>query len=356
MTDALKVKRLVVKVGSGVVTLTAGDGTLRIDRNTIFELATQLNLAIKSGLEVAVVSSGAVALGMEELELNKRPQAMSQVQALAAAGQGMLMQLWREAFDRHGIRVGQVLLTHSDLADRQRYLNVRTTLDSLLDYGVIPVINENDTVMTDEISVGDNDNLAAQVTKLVGGDLLILLSTVNGLLDEQGQVVSCVGLEDRPEEFIDASANALGRGGMASKLEAARSAGQGGIAVVVANGKQGNVISDILAGKSVGTRFEHKERGLPSRKHWIAYTLKSKGVLYIDDGAAKAVQSEGASLLPIGIVTVEGHFSAGDLVRILNPQGQELARGLCRHSSTEIQSLLGQRGSPIVHRDDLIVY
>ncbi|HIN86589.1 MAG TPA: glutamate 5-kinase, partial [Myxococcales bacterium] len=330
-------------------------GSLRIDRNTIFELAAQVNQAVRNGLDVAVVSSGAVALGMEELEINERPQQMAQVQALAAAGQGMLMQLWREAFDRHSLRVGQVLLTHSDLADRQRFLNVRATLDSLLAFSVIPIINENDTVMTDEITVGDNDNLAAQVTKLVGGDLLILLSNVDGLLDSQDQVVSFVGLDDQPENLVDRSTSTHGRGGMASKIEAARTVGQGGISVVVANGKRPNVVTDILAGRSVGTRFDHKKQGLPSRKHWIAYTLKPKGEIHVDAGAANAVQNEGASLLSIGIVRVEGKFSAGDLVRIIDPKGQEFGRGLSRHSSDQIPETVGQRGSTTVHRDDLIV-
>ena len=347
------VRRLVVKIGSGVVTVKDGPG-LQIDRNVIFRMAAELAAQVQAGLEVIVVSSGAVALGLEELGLPAKPEAMSQIQATAAVGQSLLMQLWREAFGRHRVRVGQVLLTHSDLADRQRFLNVRATLDSLLAYGCVPVVNENDTVMTDEITVGDNDTLASQVAKLVGGDALMLLSTVDGLLDAAGAVVPLVRLADDPLGLVSASMSATGRGGMGSKVQAARAAAHGGIATFIASGKRRGVIPALLGGETAGTRFEHEERGLPSRKHWIAYTLKPKGILTVDSGAARAVAQAGASLLPIGIVSASGDFEHGDVVRVLDPDGVEVARGLVRQSAADVQGALGKRGPPVIHRDDLV--
>ncbi len=346
-----KIKRVVVKIGSSV--LTADSGALEIDRNAIYRLATEISIAAASGLEVIVVSSGAVAMGMEELGLHERPDGMASVQALAAIGQGQLMHQWREAFDRTRIRVGQVLLTHGDLGDRQRFLNVRGTLDSLLAYGVVPIINENDTVMTDEITVGDNDNLAAQVAKLMGGDLLLLLTTVDGLLDAEGNLVPAVGLADDVSELIGVGMSAAGRGGMATKLEAAAAAAHGGIEVVIANGRTPGAVGQAIAGESVGTRFEHEHRGLPSRKHWIAYTLRSQGALHLDAGAARAVCANGASVLPVGITQVEGAFAAGDAVTLVDPSGTVIGRGLARQAAQEITA--GAKGPPAVHRDDLVI-
>ena len=347
------VRRVVIKIGSGVVTVKDGPG-LQIDRNVIFRTAVELAALVQGGMEVIVVSSGAVALGLEELALPAKPDVMSQVQATAAVGQSLLMQLWREAFGRARIRVGQVLLTHSDLSDRQRFLNVRATLDSLIAFGCVPVVNENDTVMTDEITVGDNDTLASQVAKLVGGDALMLLSTVDGLLDADGAVVPLVRLADDPLALVSAAMSATGRGGMGSKVQAARAAAHGGIATFIASGKKRGVIPAALAGETVGTRFEHDERGLPSRKHWIAYTLKSKGAVTVDAGAARAVVQAGASLLPIGMTAVSGQFEAGDLVKVLDPEGVEVARGLSKHSAVDLAAMVGKRGPPVIHRDDLV--
>lgn len=347
-------KRIVVKIGSSVITAIAGDGALTIDRNALFSLARELSALIDEGREVILVSSGAVAMGMEELAMAQRPEPLAQVQALAAIGQSQLMQLWRSAFLHQKKRVGQVLLTHSDLGDRQRFLNVRATLDSLLAWGVVPVINENDTVMTDEITVGDNDQLAVQVAKQLGGDLLVLLSTVDGLLDSAGERVPRVGLNDDPHQHIRAMQSATGRGGMASKLGAAAAAAHGGIEVVIANGKKAGRVSAAVRGDDVGTRFEREERGLPSRKHWIAYTLKAKGVLHLDAGATAAILERGASVLPVGLTRVDGSFVAGDAVSLRGPDGAEIGRGLVRVSTDELAELCGKKGPPVVHRDDLV--
>ncbi len=341
-------------MGSGVLTASLSAG-LSVDRNAIFRLASEMGRAMAQGLEVILVSSGAVAMGIEELALDKRPEAMARVQALAAIGQGQLMQLWRSAFERCHHGVGQVLLTHSDLGDRQRFLNVRATLDALLAYGAIPIINENDTVMTDEITVGDNDTLAAQVAKLIGADLLVLLTTVDGLLDGSGQVVSHVALDDDPASLVSSGTSGVGRGGMGSKLEAAAAASHGGIEVVIANGRTTGVLAAAVAGQSVGTRFEVDGSGLPSRKHWIAYTLKACGALHLDTGAATAVRGNGASVLPVGIKQVDGDFAEGEAVTLVAPDGTVLGRGLARQSAQALRAVIGAKGPPAVHRDDLVI-
>ena len=347
------IRRLVVKIGSGVVTF-GGSSGLEIDRNVFFRIAREVAAARHHGVDVAIVSSGAVALGIEELGLDGRPESMSAVQATAAVGQGLLMSLWREAFARHRLKVGQVLLTHSDLADRQRYLNVRATLDSLLEAECVPVINENDTVATDEIAFGDNDRLATQVANLMGADALVLLSTVDGLLDPAGQLVPYVALSDDPMALVQSRTSSTGRGGMGSKVQSARAAARGGIAVTIANGKKADSVLGLVEGRPIGTRFEHAEQGLPSRKHWIAYTLKPRGALTVDPGAARALRHEGASLLSVGITVVDGDFGVGDLVRVLDPSGNEIARGLIRLAAPELRGQVGTRGPVAIHRDDLV--
>ena len=352
-----EVRRLVLKIGSSVVTLPAyhdGVSSLQIDRNTIYRLAHELAAVNARGIEVVVVSSGAVALGVEELDLAARPGRLADIQAVAAVGQGLLMHLWREAFARHRLKVGQVLLTHADLADRTRFLNVRGTVDSLLAHSVVPIVNENDTVATEEITVGDNDHLAVQVAKLCGGDLLILLSTVDGLLDAEDAVVAKVALQDDPTALVSETSSPTGRGGMASKLAAASAAAHGGVGVVIANGKRPGLLARILAGESVGTRFEHEAKGLPSRKHWIAYTLRPTGLIRLDEGATRAVRAGGASVLPVGVTAAEGDFKEGDAVRILDPDGGEIARGLVRQDAASLRERMGRKGPIAVHRDDLV--
>ncbi len=345
----MKSTRTVVKVGSGVVT--ADTGRLEIDRNSLYRIAAEIHEAMAAGDQVILVSSGAIAMGLEELDLQQKPSELPKVQALAAIGQSQLMRLWREAFGHHGRRVGQVLLTHDDLEDRTRFNNVRATLDSLLGYGVVPVINENDTVATDEITVGDNDNLACHVARMMGVDSLVLLTTVDGLLDDHGAVVPVVTADDDPQTLVKDTAGGVGRGGMASKLAAATAAAKGGIEVRIANGRRPGGVSG-----TGGTRFEPADCGLSARKHWIAHVLKSRGVIRLDAGAANAVRNNGASLLPVGITAVEGDFMAGEAVTLCDPAGVEFARGLARRSADQVLAERGTRGSgPAVHRDDLVM-
>ena len=356
-------RRVVVKIGSGCLTI-SGAGRVEVDRNTLFRLAAEMADcapigAQKDGAEAVdfvVVSSGAVALGVEALGLEARPTELADVQAMAAVGQSLLMSLWREAFGRRGRQVGQVLLTHSDLADRQRYLNVRATLENLIGRGVVPIINENDTVMTDEITVGDNDRLATQVCKLLGATQLLLLSTVPGVLDAAGKVVAEVGPDDRPEDLLMDTKSAMGRGGMGSKLAAARAATHGGIEVTIASGRDNGVITRVVARQAVGTRFTPDKKPLSGRKHWIAYTLRPHGTLTLDEGASGAVERSGASVLPVGVATVEGTFGAGEVVSLVAHDGREIARGLARVGSDDLRAARGvPGGSPAVHRDDLVV-
>jgi glutamate 5-kinase len=355
MTDADRpVKRIVVKFGSGVLTLDSGS-YLQVDRNVVYSLAAELSEAIEQGVEVIVVSSGAIALGVEEIELAECPEPLCDVQAMAAVGQSLLMVLWGEAFGRKNLRVGQVLLTHSDLSDRQRYLNVRATLESLLSYGVVPIVNENDTVMTDEITVGDNDQLAAQVAKLIGADTLLLLTTVDGVLDDEGQVIDRINLEDDPESFITDDVSRTGRGGMLTKLIAGQVAAHGGISVSIGNGKKPGTIHRAIRREPAGTQFEFSERTLVGRKHWIAYTLRVQGSIRLDEGATAAIVDTGASVLPVGIVAVDGSFEEGDLISIENKDGKEVARGLTRIGAEEMASSMGKKGQPVIHRDDMVM-
>ncbi len=353
MIDADRTKRIVIKFGSGVLTLDSGDH-LQIDRNVVYSAASEMADIVSNGGQVIVVSSGAIALGIEEQELTERPKALADVQAMAAVGQSLLMALWREAFARKQLRVGQVLLTHSDLSDRNRYLNVRATLESLLSYGVVPIVNENDTVMTDEITVGDNDNLATQVAKLVGADTLALLSTVDGVLDDNGSVIEQIGFEENLDSLAIGAPSKTGRGGMDSKIAAARAAAHGGISVTIANGKLPGTIKQIATRQSVGTFIEAEENKLGTRKHWIAYTLKAKGMIKVDDGAESAIVHSGASILPVGITGVSGIFDSGELVSIHNENGDEVARGLTRFNSQDIEKCMGEKGEPVIHRDDMV--
>jgi glutamate 5-kinase len=345
-------KRAVVKLGSSVLTNSDAYG-LEIDRNTIYRIASDVADAVAAGTQVIVVSSGAVALGVEELGLSQRPDEIAEVQACASVGQGLLMQLWRSAFGRRSIRVGQILCTHEDLADRFRFLNFRAAIDELLKLGVVPVINENDTLMTDEITVGDNDRLAAQVAKLTGSDRLLLLTTVDGLLDSEGQLVEVVRAGDTAEGHVEAARSAQGRGGMGAKLESARAAAHGGIEVSIINGRRPHVVRDALTGQTIGTRVLAANKHLNSRKHWIAYTLRASGTLTLDQGAVSAVVETGASLLPVGIRAISGDFEAGEAVSLVDHDGVEFARGLARMSSDELRTATLE--GPAVHRDDLVV-
>jgi glutamate 5-kinase len=354
-----KARRLVVKIGSRAL---AGDPEI-CDR-----LAMGVAAAHAEKRSVVLVSSGAIALGIKKLGLAGRPKEMSLLQASAAAGQSVLMRLYEEAFARRDLLVAQVLLTHADLADRVRANNARDALAALLEAKVVPIINENDTVAVDEIRFGDNDLLASMVTPLVSADLLILLSDVPGLLDGSGlrvPVVRNVTREARP--LVRASTQGPGTGGMLSKIEAARRGMLAGASVVVADARNPNVIGAILAGEDVGTLFLPHAQRINARKHWIAFTLRPRGVILLDGGAVEAVVTRGKSVLPVGVLGVRGQFGPGDAVTLVGPDGREIGRGLARLGAPDAAAVAGKKGDElaawrtdegdvvVVHRDDLVL-
>jgi glutamate 5-kinase len=354
-----RARRIVIKIGSRAVST---------DPAIYERLARGVRDAYTSKRSVAIVSSGAIALGMKKLGLSARPKDMPVLQAAAAAGQSVLMRLYEEAFGRHELAVAQILLTHADLADRTRANNARDALAALLDARLIPIINENDTVAVDEIKFGDNDMLASMVAPLVGADLVILLSDVPGLLDATGQrvpLVRNVAREARP--LATAGTSAAGTGGMLSKIEAARRAMLAGASVVVADARDDRTISAILSGEDVGTLFVPHPQRIQARKHWIAFTLRPKGALLLDRGAVTAVVERGRSVLPVGVLGVRGEFGPGDAVTLVAPDGREIGRGLARLGATEAAAIAGKRSEEltssrgsdgdlvVVHRDDLVL-
>lgn len=341
---------------------------MRIDR-----LVRQLVDAVNQGKELVLVTSGAIGAGMSRLGLKERPRSVPGQQAVAAVGQGLLMQVYEKLFAEYGHVVAQVLLTREDLQNRRRYLNSRNTLLKLFEYGAIPIVNENDTVAVDEIRFGDNDTLSALVASLIDADLLVILSDVDGLYSGNPQTDPHarrldVVREVTPELWKAAQGpgSALGTGGMVTKLEAARIAMASGCAMVVAHGAEEEVLLKILAGERVGTLFLPRER-MTGRKRWIAFLQQPRGVLSVDEGAGRALTREGKSLLPIGIVKVEGTFKQGDLVRVLDPSGREIARGLVNYSSKEVRQIQGLKTAEIeatlgmkaydevIHRDNLVI-
>jgi glutamate 5-kinase len=349
-----RARRIVIKIGSKSL---SGDAWDRL----AVEVATARREQPRRS--VVLVSSGAITLGVQKLGLKSRPKEMAWLQAAAAAGQSVLMQRYEDAFGKVGLAVAQVLLTHADLADRARTNNARNALAALLEVGAVPIINENDAVAVDEIKFGDNDQLASMVTPLCEADLLLLLSDVEGLLDEQGgrvPFVRSVARQARP--LAGASTSGVGTGGMASKVEAARRATLAGADVVIAAAREPQVVARVLAGEDVGTLFVAVPQRLSARKHWIAYTLRPRGVVLVDRGAAEAVRAHSKSLLAVGVVGVRGTFLPGDAVAIVDLDGTEVARGLSRLSASDAARLAGRRREDdeehdelIVHRDDLVV-
>jgi glutamate 5-kinase len=329
---------------------------------------------MRAGKQVVLVSSGAIALGTKKLGYRSRPKEMARLQAAAAAGQSLLMRAYEEAFGAEQIPVAQVLLTHADLADRVRANNARAALSALLDAHAVPILNENDSVAVEEIKFGDNDELSAMVTPLVDADVLVLLSDVEGLLDARGvrvPIVNDVVTEALPLVRAKAAKESVGTGGMASKIEAARRATLAGAHVIIADARKDGVLGRIFAGEDEGTLFVAAARRLSAKKHWIAFTLRPRGDLWLDAGAAAAVRSKGKSVLAIGVSGVRGDFRAGDSVRVLAPDGEELGRGLARCSSVEAVVVAGKKEKPrdkkekkdgdeergiLVHRDDLVVW
>lgn len=364
-----RVNRIVIKVGSGVLTRHNG-----LDLNVIEDLAGEICSLRRKGIQVILVSSGAIAAGLRKIGISKRPDSPSQMQALAAMGQSSLIKVYEEAFARHRTQIAQILLTKDDLTNRQRFLNARNTLFTLLSWKVIPIINENDTVTAEEIKFGDNDNLSAMVTNLSGSQLLINLTNIDGVYDKDPRTntdAEKIDVVDKIDRKIVKAASSipgfLGSGGMSSKITAAKQVALSGHPTVIANGRQRGILKDIFSGKDVGTLFLPEQSGLSSKKQWIAFTKSPKGEVTIDRGAVKALVKKGKSLLPSGIKSVKGRFSIGDSVLLLGPDGEEVAVGMVNYNSTdlariigvntcEIEGILGcKQDDEVIHRDNLVL-
>jgi glutamate 5-kinase len=362
-------RRWVVKIGSALLT---GDGR-GLDGAGIARWAGELAALRRAGAEVVLVSSGAVAEGVVRLGLARRPESIHELQAAAAVGQMGLIQVWESAFARHGLHTALVLLTHDDLSDRARYLNARSTLRTLLGHGVVPVVNENDTVATEEIRFGDNDTLAALVTNLVEADALVLLTDQDGLRERdprQDPGAPRVGVARAGDPALDAMAGGggrLGRGGMATKLRAARLAARSGASTCILDGRRAGALAAVADGTVDGTLLVAEEARLAARKRWIAGQLQTRGTLVIDAGAVQVLRERGRSLLPVGVRAVHGRFARGEVVVCVDEAGREIARGLVNYSSEEterirgqasgrIGEVLGYAGEPeLIHRDDLVL-
>jgi glutamate 5-kinase len=363
------VRRVLVKVGSAV--LTGEDG---LDLNIIEQLVGDIAALRERGCQVVLVSSGAIASGKHRMGIEGKLKSIPQKQAAAAVGQGRLMRVYSNAFGKHGLFVGQVLLTMSDIIDRKRFLNIRNTLFTLMDWGVITIINENDTVAVDEIKFGDNDHLAAMVANIVEANLVINLTSTEGLYDRnptdsrKAKLIPLV-TEITPEIEAAATEEAtpVGMGGMKSKVQAAKKVTASGIPYIIAPGRRAGVLLEIMDGKETGTLFLPSAEHLNSRKYWIAFTLRSRGRLLIDDGAKEAVIQDGKSLLPSGVTQVEGDFTLGDPVTCVDAAGNAIAKGLVNYGADEIRKIMGLKSSRIeqvlgykdydevIHRDNLAV-
>ena len=363
-------RRVVIKVGSTLVT---NDGR-GLDADAISRWGAQIAQLRSQGKEVVLVSSGAIAEGMKRLGWTRKPKEMHELQAAAAVGQMGIAQVYESCFRNHGLRTAQVLLTHDDLANRRRYLNARGTLLTLLELGVVPIINENDTVVTDEIKFGDNDTLGALVANLIEADWLVILTDQQGLFtadprrDATAKLVARVAAGDVTLEAMAGGAgSALGKGGMITKVLAAKRAAASGAHTVVASGREADVLVRLAGGETIGTRFIAQTGRMAARKKWLADHLQLRGSVSLDAGAVRALKASGKSLLPIGVVAVSGDFERGEAVACLDPDGREVARGLVNYSSsetrlimrrpsTEIEGVLGFIEEPeLIHRDNLVL-
>ena len=362
-------KRLVIKIGSNIL----ASAELGLDTRRLRALAKDISEVIDRGHQAVIVSSGAVAAGLKKLGLRGKPQDIKLKQAAAAIGQSSLMWAYEKSFADVNKKVAQVLLTRDDISNRLRYINAKNTLFTLMSYGVIPIINENDPVAVDEIKFGDNDMLAALTASLVEADMLIILSDVEGLYSKDpaqkgAKIIKRVSeITPEIERLAGGSSSAVGTGGMFSKILAATQATSNGIPVVIMSGKKRGLLSKRLDGIEAGTYFEPKRQRMSSKKGWIAYGVKSKGAIYLDDGAVKALAALGRSLLPSGITKIEGEFEVGDYVRCVTKEGRKIAKGLTNYSSrdlahikgkktSEIEKVLGYKYSDeVIHRDNLVV-
>ncbi len=363
------VKRVVVKVGSNVLTEDNG-----LNLKAIRSITRQIGKLIQGGLEVLLVSSGAMASGIKKIGLGARPDELPKRQAVAAVGQAGLMMEYEKAFARQHLKVAQILLTSEDLSNRKRYLNARNTLNTLLAWGVVPIINENDTVWIEEIKLGDNDNLAAMITLLMDADVLINLTDIDGLFSRDPRVHpdaelirTVTRINQEIERYAGDIPGALGTGGMISKIHAARKVNSAGVPMIIAKGDKPNVLLKLFSGKQLGTFFIPRKQRLTSRKCWIAYSLKPRGVIQIDDGAARAILQNGKSLLPSGIIEVISDFGVGAPVKFKDRGDQTLGIGLVNYSSADIDRIKGLKSSRIkqvlghksydevIHRDNLAI-
>jgi glutamate 5-kinase len=365
-----RARRVVLKLGSAV--LTADDG---LNQSLIQRLVGEIGRLVSADREFILVSSGAIAAGCRKLGLESRPAGIPQAQAVAAAGQSTLMLTYEEAFAEFGLKVAQILLTHDDLESRRRFLNARNTIFALLQWQVVPIINENDTVATDELKFGDNDNLAALICNLVGADFLVLLTDADGLFDKDPRqhadarlLTTIPTIDARVEKAAGRRPGILGRGGMVTKLQAAKKAGAAGIPTLIANGLTPGILGKIFAGEEVGTLFLPQDQKLTSRQYWLAYNVTPKGAILVDHGARAALVEHHKSLLPAGILEVFGGFRKGDAVHLMDADGKPFAVGLTNYSareigrikgrqSQEIAQTLGQKGyEEVIHRDNLVVF
>ncbi len=363
-------KTLIVKVGSSLVT-NNGEG---LDRAAIAAWATQISQLVKQGKQIALVSSGAVAEGMQRLGWKKRPVEVNELQAAAAVGQMGLVQMYESCFAEHGLHTAQILLTHEDLSDRKRYLNARSTLKTLLDLKVIPIINENDTVVTEEIRFGDNDTLAALVANLIEADTLVILTDQQGLYsadprkDKEAKFINFETAGNVAlEKMAGGAGSNVGTGGMLTKILAAKRAASSGAHTVIASGREKDVLLRLSSGEAIGTHLKSSQIKTLAKKQWLADHLRVGGKLVLDAGAVKVLKTDGKSLLPIGVIEVQGSFERGDVVACVNEESVEVARGIVnynsqeaarimRKASSEIEKILGYvEESELIHRDNLIV-
>lgn len=376
-------RRVVIKIGSSVISHDDKEKSILVrglNPETVKKLAARIKEIVDSGLEVVLVSSGAIMAGRERLNFNRSHLTIPEKQACAAIGQSFLMRTYEKQFEKYSLQVAQILLGHDDLENRKRYLNAKNTIDTLLAQKVIPVINENDTVSVDEIKIGDNDTLSATVACLVDAQLLIILSDVDGLFTRDpakpvrkaDSIPMLIPLVDHVtpdlEKTAGKSSNRLTVGGMYTKVLAAKKTMSFGIPALVVNGMDLNILDRIFAGEPAGTLFWSGKEKIKNRKHWIAHTLKPMGKIIIDEGAKKAITERGKSLLPAGVLEVEGGFGFGNSVRILDENQEEFARGLVNYSHQELQEIKGKKSSEVralvggnfyeevIHRDDLVVF
>jgi glutamate 5-kinase len=364
------VRRVVVKLGSAVLTTSHGG----LDTEHIQCLCDSFARVQTGGYELVLVSSGAVAAGSRKMGLRRKPKSIPEKQAAAAVGQARLMWVYERSFEKGDVQVAQILLTRDDLSDRRRFLNARNTLWTLIRWGILPIINENDSVITEEIQFGDNDCLSALVTNLIQADLLVILTDIDGFYDADPKVnpqarrISVIpDVDDRVLSSVQLTTSAVGTGGMASKLQAAKTAAVYGVPTIIASGRSGTVLEEILSGEALGTLVLPKEARITSWKHWIAYSKTPCGHLVVDAGAKRVILEHGRSLLPSGIRAVHGDFGAGDSVSCVDEEGAEFARGLTNYGSDEVRRIRGRKSSEIesllgyryydevIHRDDLVV-